>query len=304
MNSITNLIRLFALALVTILSVTSLYAQDEINALQPINGSSNVNIGILKWTVKEGCLYDLHFGTTQSPTLYKSGLQTGEEKPVVLELNKTYYWKVVEKKDGKETRSSKIFSFSTLPITLNPSVKYNSFVDLRDYKVYWTTNIDGKEWMVQNLDYDLPSFSFYYDNSEANKVYGKLYLGEALTGKQKEICPEGWHIPTREEWENLLKISGGYKSAGVAIKESSAKYWRTSNFARSNSSGMTILPAGSRDSKPSYSNMGKYTFFWTSTPDVKTPGSFYNIDIGFMRDGVINNPGDKNWSYSIRCLKD
>jgi len=67
---------------------------------------------------------------------------------------------------------------------------------------------------------------------------------------------------------------------------------------------MTILPAGSRDSKPSYSNLGKYTFFWTSTPNVKIPGSFTNINIGFMRDVVQIEPGDPNWSYSIRCIKD
>ena len=67
---------------------------------------------------------------------------------------------------------------------------------------------------------------------------------------------------------------------------------------------MTVLPAGTRDTKPEYSNLKKYTHFWTSTPNPKTPEAFTNYNIGFMRDHVIEEAGDPGWSYSIRCIKD
>ena len=227
-----------------------------------------------------------------------------EVKPVILELNKKYYWKIVEKKNGKVIRTSKIFAFSTLPITLNTTLKYKSFVDLRDYKIYWTITVNGKEWFVQNLDYDLPNNSWYYDNSETNKVYGKLYSGQSLTTNLSDICPKGWHIPSQQEWTDLINTFGGLKVAGAALKETTDLYWRNSKYDRTNSSGITVLPAGSRDTKPSFSNLNKYTSFWTSTPNPKVRNSFSTIDFGFMRDNVIVSDGDPGWIYSIRCVKD
>lgn len=281
-----------------------IFAQKEIKALTPTDGATNVNVGILKWSAQAGVKYDLYFGTSANPGLFKSDLDTMEVKPVILELNRKYYWKIVEKKNEKVIRTSKIFSFSTLPISLNPKSDYKSFVDIRDYKIYWTINVNGTEWLVHNLDYDLPGNSWYYDNSEINKVYGKLYYGHSLTNNPENICPKGWHIPSQQEWMDLINAFGGLKVVGSKLKEATDLYWRNSNVARNNSSGMTILPSGSRDSKPSYSNLGKYTFFWTSTPNPKIINSFTTINFGFMRDNIITDVGDPNWSYSIRCVKD
>lgn len=296
--------QIFVLLTFVIFSNCKIYAQKEISAVLPADRANNVNVGILKWSAQEGMKYDLYFGTSTNPSLFKSNLDTMEVKPIILELNKKYYWKIVEKKNGKEIRTSKIFTFSTLPITLNASLKYNSFVDLRDYKIYWTITVNEKEWFVQNLDYDLQNNSWYYDNSETNKIYGKLYAGQSLTTNPNDICPEGWHIPTQQEWTDLVNAFGGLKVAGSTLKETTDLYWRNSKVVRTNKSGMTILPSGSRDSKPSFANLGKYTSFWTSTPNPKIPNSYYAINLGFMRDNLIIDGGDPNWSYSIRCVKD
>ena len=107
-----------------VFSNNKIYAQKEITAVLPTDGASNINIGILKWSAQEGMKYDLYFGLSANPELFKSDLDTMELKPIILELNKKYYWKIVEKKEGKVIRTSKIFTFSTLPITLNPTVEY------------------------------------------------------------------------------------------------------------------------------------------------------------------------------------
>jgi uncharacterized protein (TIGR02145 family) len=304
MKNKTNLLLLLLCISFAMQLNKTVYSQKEIAALLPIDGSINVNVGILKWLGAPGSKHDLYLGLSANPVLYKSDLDTTEEKPVILELNKKYFWKVVEKKVGKEIRTSKVFSFSTLPITLNPSVGYKPFVDLRDYKVYWTIKIGEKEWFAQNLDYELQDLSWYYNNSVSNKVYGKLYSGHLLTTNMEDICPEGWHIPTQQEWTDLINVCGGLKNAGPSLKETTDLYWRNSKNKRTNESGMTILPAGSRDSKPDFSNLGKYSFFWTSTPNPKIKNSFFTIDFGFMRDNGIFNPGDPNWNFSIRCVKD
>lgn len=292
------------IGILLVLFIQNGLAQNEITAKLPANGAVGVNTGILRWSGREGVQYDLYFGLVPNPELFKSELEASEVKPVVLELNKKYYWKVEEKKDGKVIRSSKVFSFTTLPVVLNPAVGYTPFVDERDYTVYWTLAINGTVWFAQNLDYALIDLSWYYDNSSTNKVYGRLYSGHALKTKRDSICPAGWHIPAQQEWTSLINESGGIKTAGIQWKEASNLYWRNSSNVRNNKSGLTVLPAGSRDSKPSFANLGKYTFFWTSTPSPKMPDSFYNFNIGFMRDQVILESGDPAWSYSIRCVKD
>jgi uncharacterized protein (TIGR02145 family) len=304
MDKKINGLQLMVLLTFLVFFNNQIHAQKEISAVFPANGAGNINVGILKWSAQEGVKYDLYFGTSANPGLFKSDLDTMEVKPVILELNKKYYWKIAEKKNGDLIRTSKVFTFSTLPITLNASLKYNSFVDVRDYKIYWTITVNEKEWFVQNLDYDLQNNSWYYDNSETNKVYGKLYAGHSLTANPDDICPAGWHIPSQQEWTDLLNAFGGFKIAGTALKDTTVLYWRNSKVSRTNDSGFTILPAGSRDSKPSFSNLGKYTSFWTSTPNLKIQNSFYSVNLGFMRDNLIIDASDPNWSNSIRCVKD
>jgi len=278
--------------------------QSVIQPVYPPDKAVHINTCAIQWAARPGLKYDLYLGTETSPELYRENLETMELKPVPFELNKTYYWKVTEKKDGKAVSTSKVFSFSTLPIQLKPGLEYKPFVDLRDDKIYWTISKNGNDWFAQNLDFDLKGNSWYYNNNEANKAYGRLYSGVSVGQNQKEICPAGWHVPSFAEWKELLDLSGGPKAAGKMLKEASGSFWQKSNYSANNEGGMTVLPAGSRDSKPSFANLGKYCFFWTSTPNPKIPGSHFTFDFGFMRDNVNNSPGDPNWSYSIRCVKD
>ncbi len=282
---------------------TTSLAQQAPRAVLPADGAANVNVGVLQWTSQPGAACDVYLGTTENPPLFASDVTTNTVKPVHLKLHAKYYWKVVEKK-GKASVPSRVFTFTTLPIQLNPSITYTPMVDPRDDKVYWTLEIGGRTWMAQNLDHDIPGRSWYHDLSEKNRVHGLLYSGDDIVARQKEICPPGWHIPTQEEWMALIEALGGLKKAGQALKDASTMYWRSSNTPGTNASGMTMLPSGSRDSKPSFANLGKYGFAWTSTPSPKDPAFTMTIDLGFMRDAVVLSVGNPLWSYSIRCVKD
>jgi len=296
--------RITFLALLIIVSLATLAQKPNINPIFPINGSKDVNVGIFQWTsAGENAVYSLYLSTNSNPELYKQSITVCEEKPIIIELNKTYYWKVVATFPDSTKVSSAVFSFSTLPIELNPEIKYEAFVDLRDYKVYWTTTIGEDTWMVNNLDYKSEGHSWYYDNSEANKVYGLLYDGEFNKNPAINPAPEGWHIPTYDEWQKLFDVAGGIKIAGTALKEKGQNHWLKSNYPATNSIGFSILPAGSRTSEADCSNLKKYTMFWTTTPDTKNVGNFYKVDFGFMRENVNYSTNSTDYSYSIRCVK-
>jgi len=280
-------------------------SKSELNAVFPGDGLVNVNVGILQWSPVAGNpVYDLYWGAAPKPPLYRKDLTVTTEKPVLFELSQKYYWKVVAKFTTGDSVVSKIFSFSTLPILLNPALKYSAVVDSRDDKIYWSVTIAGQQWLVQNLDFDLPGQSAYYDNSEKNKVYGRIYNGNILKDGGKSVAPTGWHIPSEGEWQKLLDAAGGIKIAGVALKEASDRYWKPNKSLRTNRLGFSLLPAGSRDRAGVSANLGKYAYFWTTTPSPKIAGNFIKFDFGFMRDNAMVSTGEPGYGYSVRCVKD
>lgn len=83
------------------------------------------------------------------------------------------------------------------------------FTDSRDLQAYKAVRLkDGKIWMAENLNFKTQgSYPYLYDySSEYTKKYGRAYTYEAAL----KACPIGWHLPSVEEWENLLLNYGGY----------------------------------------------------------------------------------------------
>ena len=106
----------------------------------------------------------------------------------------------------------------------------NTLKDLRDGKTYRTTNIGGRVWMAENLNYETPNSYCYNDSAEYCETYGRLYtiaaavdsigaFGSAgkgcgfytncsLEGTVRGVCPSGWHLPDADEWKALFIIAG------------------------------------------------------------------------------------------------
>jgi uncharacterized protein (TIGR02145 family) len=58
--------------------------------------------------------------------------------------------------------------------------------------------MDNKKWV--NLNY--PGYCYFDDKRDSIKTYGLLYNGFVV---EKNVCPNGWHIPNEKEWQDLLK---------------------------------------------------------------------------------------------------
>lgn len=79
-----------------------------------------------------------------------------------------------------------------------------------------------KDWL-NCLKKKTPAWCYFNNDPENGKVYGKLYNGFAVLDA-RQIAPEGWHIPTSEEWSELFKHIGDSSISGKLLKNSSGKF--------------------------------------------------------------------------------
>lgn len=175
--------------------------------------------------------------------------------------------------------------------------KKGNFNDPRDGKNYATISIGSQTWMAENLAIKLPTGSFAYnDDEKLVNTYGRLYTQEGAAN----ACPVSWHLPTVEEWQQLIYNLGGDNFAGARMK--STELWLSPNSGANNVSGFTALPAGSRyHSDGSYNNMGDHALFWSSS--LFDHNTSWFIYVNHDRTKSYQNRLRKTSGFSVRCVK-
>ncbi len=181
------------------------------------------------------------------------------------------------------------------PTTFNESLTYGTLRDSRDNRMYRTIKIGSYTWMAENLKY-AASESYCYAATMLSpeslcENYGRLYTYSAA----KEVCPEGWHLSTMEEWEDLIAATGSDDPSQIALILSSSAKWYDWNGVpeyRLNTLGFSVVPAGFRDKDGYYYDINSQTLFWTSS------GENVGITSNFFR--ARNNAAS---GFSVRCVQ-
>lgn len=209
-----------------------------------------------------------------------------------------------------------------------------------DGNVYETVIIGGQEWMKENLrvthyrdgtpiptglDNDewekttLGAYSIYpYENAEGVDseeqmvaTFGLLY-NWFVVDNPAGVCPEGWRVPTDNEWKELELSVGMLESevdeaawrGNVAPLLKSPEGWIDDSEPGTDDYGFSAMAAGARYPNGSYNRFGTYAYFWTSTPS-GTQGD-RAIRRLFMRDDVTINRSNRPSveGQCIRCIRD
>ena len=167
--------------------------------------------------------------------------------------------------------------------------------------------------------YTSDSTSWCYGNDASNCTkYGRLYTWAAAmdsvgtwsangkgcgdlerctpTYPVRGVCPEGWHMPSQEEWNVLFTAVGGQLTAGKMLKSTSGWYGSGNG---SDAYAFSALPAGNSLPEGGYYNEGDKARFWSSTEYDRFNASHLNLD-----DYALLGVCDKNYGFSVRCLKD
>jgi uncharacterized protein (TIGR02145 family) len=139
----------------------------------------------------------------------------------------------------------------------------------------------------------------YYDNDPANgEKYGKLYNWYAVNDP-RGLAPEGWKIPSDEDWTRLTDFLGGYRIAGTKMKSTGG--WKE-NGNGTNESGFSGLPGGRRKKVGTFYNIGEHGDWWSSTEATTSSAWHRALRYGTGDVHIDNDPKGKG--LSVRCLRD
>lgn len=141
---------------------------------------------------------------------------------------------------------------------------------------------------------------------EMVSLYGILYNWYAVDDP-RGLCPEGWHVPTEDEWSELENYLGGRVAAQGLMKSTrtvpdSHPRWERTNEGATNESGFSGFPGGYRYSDGKFASLGFVGSWWSSIE--------YRRNWAYFRD-LSRRIGEehryyydyKNSGFSVRCIR-
>lgn len=145
----------------------------------------------------------------------------------------------------------------------------------------------------------------YYDNDPANgKIYGKLYNWYAVND-WRGLAPEGWRVPSDEDWGKLVELLGGEKVAGGKLKATDTTYWESPNRGATNETGFNGLPGGARREYGPFLELGKFGIWWSSSTIEESSNYAWYRALSYDYGGVmVGDPMEIQSGLNLRCLQD
>jgi len=229
-----------------------------------------------------------------------------------------------------DTSGTFVFDLSEIDsITFDVRTIEDSTITDIDGNVYHIKTIGTQVWMVENLKVNhyrngdlianvadstqwttlsTGAWCDYNNNPGNGNNYGHLYNWHAVADN-RNIAPDGWHVPSSAEWQTLIDYLGGNAVAGGNMKttgtiEGGDGLWYGPNTGFANESGFSGLPAGCRTiNYGDFVCLGQQAYFWASNlASVNCPcfcGLFNTISSASLWDSANNTAG-----FSVRCIKD
>ena len=205
------------------------------------------------------------------------------------------------------------------------NVGYKTFADNRDKRVYRAIKIGDQIWMAENLNYNVKNSSCYDDDKESCNKYGRLYTWRSIMSENDNgcmndgslacfnkgivqgICPDGWHLPSKKDFEKFIST---IEKDNWSVDVKSESGWANDKHGV-NTYGFNVYPTGiwcsegclNEERREVYFYGKEYsTSFWSSSVESSysaTMLSFcnYNSCIGIGTNNLTNG-------FSVRCLKD
>jgi uncharacterized protein (TIGR02145 family) len=182
---------------------------------------------------------------------------------------------------------------------------------------YQTVIIGNQEWMVGNLKttsyndgtpislveptddwngLDEEAYCWYENDISAalDKSYGALYNHFAVASGK--LPPDGWHVPTAAEWDELDAF---ISNNGHGLK--AATGWNGDGNG-DNKYGFFAFPAGYRSNNGVFHEAGNNGYWWSASEISKVSAAGRILSSGSNQLTVYMS--NKSTGFSVRCVKD
>ena len=188
-------------------------------------------------------------------------------------------------------------------------------------RAYEYVRINNQFWLRENLDYkfdgctvgaeeplDTVPLANYYNRDEdtyginGNK-YGLLYNYPAVLALDN-LLTDGWHVPTKADFQTLIESAGGLDVAGLALKSSTGWSYGEGN----DTLNFSAYPAGHSlqfNDVYHYGNVGYGAYFWSSTLDDSDPSDIraWYVDMQSGNNVKLGTTFKLFNLYSVRLVK-
>lgn len=201
-----------------------------------------------------------------------------------------------------------------------PSVKPDAtgtMTDVRDGQIYHWVRFGGRDWIVENSKYNTgdENCSIYVTSQTIGQDYG---ANDSLTVKNygylynykgaSEAAPDGWRLPSDDDWKSLEK------ALGMTADDTDGDGWRGTYQATllqqgSDGTGLRLLLGGMEDANSTsfashYLYMQAYGYYWTATGADATSSTAYIRKIQYNSPQVWRHSSSVKNMFSVRFVRD
>ena len=319
-TSYGNLIQFYTIPTLATLTTTAISTIKNITAVSGGNITNNGGADVYARGVVWGTNPNPDISLVGTKTVDGTGNGSFVSNITNLLPNTTYYVRAYATNASGANYSANTSYGNQLTFTTQPNLLNGAGLSDIEGNQYKSIIIYGQEWMQKNLNVSkyrngdsIPQVTDdnqwstittgawrYFANITANGItYGKLYNWYAVTDP-RGLAPEGWHIPSNQEWNDLFKNLGG-TPAGGKMKETGTSHWHNPNVGATNETNFTAIP-----SNPSGQNYIYISATWWSK-------TWYTGESGPRIFGVDNASSSANLyptaatniqAISVRCIKD
>jgi uncharacterized protein (TIGR02145 family) len=222
------------------------------------------------------------------------------------------------------------------PVIGTPIFTQGGGVSDIDGNFYPTVIIGSQEWMASNLKTtrysngdsvvfvrdnlttwggNIGQWCYYNYDSINNIYFGKLYNFFAVADS-RNLCPTGWHVPSKVEFEQLIVLIDPYSSLSSSYAsgflmatgnlQEQTGLWQWPNDGANNRSGFSALPGGRKEtSGTNFFYLNERALFWSSTAVPFGPTGFTANILSLPTAQLSSlNVNSSSQGLSIRCIRD
>lgn len=192
-----------------------------------------------------------------------------------------------------------------------------TFTDKRDNKSYYYVRIGELDWFCSNLTYEGAGVPFRNSHLTSG-LFGMFYNWDEAV----QACPEGWRLPTEEDWvalaqsfepdgsfkeeETFTGVTGHLLSNAIfnGEKDSLWEYWP--KIKVTNEKSMNVLPFGycySDGSTFTFKGFGDYAAFWTGSSCGDDHAIYRYFNEG-NPDILVSSADKKTFYATVRCVRE